>query len=243
MANYFNKHSFDNLVKFEDDGVTLTESYYQSIDALLRGICTRKRRYAEKVGLDFDTIYQECWTKVMTLIRSAVEKGTFEKNSVNPSLISQVCYNHIIDLGRYQFRRVNQLPMSALTAELQPKNYEDVDSGRFTDFRMDTGHVALYSEVLANNNVRTDFDSDLTIYDIEHLFAEGSRERKYIEAIEVYTGVKEVTSEVYSSMFTMTAGMRNELAWYLGFSGSDSSGFRNLENRVKTKVKNYLKSA
>ena len=236
---FIHSNSWDETDKIQgvtsDNKVTITEEYFNQLETLIHGICMKKKEYAEKVGLDYDTIHQECWVVAMGVIQGEAANGRLLDNMIKPGWFAQCCFNRIVDLGRYQFRRVNQIPVDPSVFDRSNTNVDDnYSSGDsiWTEAR----------DMFWNTGVKpgSDFDSELNITDIENLFPEGSRERRYVEAMEIYANVKQVDPDVFDSIFTLTASVRNELAWYLGFARSDSSGFRNLERRVRDKIREYL---
>lgn len=201
--------------------VVLEERKFEEIDKMLNGVANR---YANWGGISRDDIYQECWLKTMQLIEAYGEVPDM-------NLICQSCYNRIFDLGRYQARRVNQIPVDPAQFDYSgtEDHAENKDSAMFRD-----------TEWSASSHIGSDFMSGIVLDEIEKLFNENSNEREYVRELEIYIGVREVTKSEIDKLFDFSASMENELAWNLGFANSGSNGYRNVKRRVRAAIAEYL---
>lgn len=202
--------------------VVIEEKKFEEIDRMLNGVANR---YANWGGISRDDIYQECWLKTMQIIEI-----TGEIPDMN--LICQSCYNRIFDLGRYQARRVNQIPVD-------PAQFEWSDTEDRADSKSPSG-LRDIEWTASSTHIGSDFMSGIVMEEIEKLFGEDSNEREYVRELEIYIGVREVTKAEIDKLFDFSASMENELAWNLGFANSGSNGYRNVKRRVRAAVAEYL---
>lgn len=195
--------------------IVLTEEQFDAIDKMLNGVANR---YANWGGISRDDIYQECWLKAMQIIEACGEVPDL-------NWICQCCYNRIFDLGRYQARRVNQIP---------------IDISQFDRQEASSDQTSYFEEMEKHLPIGTDFLSEVILEEIENLFDADSNEREYIRELEIYIGIREVAKSKLASLFDFNSSMENEIALNLGFANSSSNGYRNVKRRVRAKVAEYL---
>ena len=197
----------------------LSENQFKELNKMLNGIA---RKYAGWGGIDYDDILQECWVKAITVIN---QTGELKLN-----LIASSCYNRIIDLCRYQKRRVNQIPV-----EHSQFDYRDEsDSNNSLDFSPIEGwNITQQStEDVVIDNLAVDI--------IEDLFAPGSIEKEYVHLVAVYLRLKQPNVTNIKIIFNENAPMENNIAISLGYANSMSSGYRNCKKRVRSVIAKHM---
>ena len=191
---------------------TLKPEQFEALDDMIYKICLKKKRRYEDCKIDFDDAYQEAWVKALQVIDDC-------GGDVNLSLIASCIYNKIEDLCRYQFRRINQVPVDQADLENTP---DGVYHGTMVAFNPD------------------ELETNISIEEIMNLFEKDSKEYEFVEMIAAKVGVVETKDELLEFFKGLEHSLRMEMAWALGYASSSSSGFRGVEWRVRCAVEDYL---
>lgn len=208
--------------------VVISEEDFNKINAMLKGV---SYKYKDWGGLSFDDIYQECWLKTMEMIQ---DWGTIP----DLNLICRSCYNRIFDLGRYQARRVDQLPTDPGSFDWGEDSLTDNDSDKASSASNKLQDAILNG---SSEKLGSDFESNLIMEEIENLFPEGSKEREFIRELEVYDGLREeFGADIYNKLFNRNMTKENEIARNLGYANISSSGYKSLRWRVRCTVAKFL---
>ena len=175
---------------------------YSKINRMCFGIAKRRSGWSKLSTVD--DLAMDLWIKAIEILETT--------NEVNFSWIGRCLWNKVIDLCRADKRIADK----QFAAEYIDPICQEADE------------VNPMEPVL----VREDLDSGANIRDILDLFEEGSRERRYVELIALYTGSpRSGKGKIFDE-----SRMELQVAMKLGYASDTSSGYRNLRNRVRLRI-------
>lgn len=187
----------------------MTDAQFGQIDKMLNSIAWQYHGWYE---LSHDDLYQEGWVKAIEIIN----RYGFEYGAIASSF-----YNRIMDLGRHQKLRQNQI-------STDPLLFFSEMSGSYCDFN------------LQDVELNEDFYSRLDIHDMSNLF-DDSKESKYFQMVAVYSdAVSGFELDGEETSFDFESSMNVELAEKMGYANSTSLGYRRIKNNVRNTIAKFL---
>ena len=195
----------------------LTAEQFSELDKV---ITLSANKFANHYGYSRDDFYQDGWEKALKII---------EKYGYEICLLRRAIKCRFIDIDRANGKRDKSESNSLVdfTGE-QPVSGDEFVTGRDV---MEKLNYILMDE---------DFNSSITISEIDSLFEDGSPEQTYFRMVAVYVGCAKSVEDMEKVFDFDNRSMNTEIAIKMGYSGVTHGSFRKVRRNVRQKVARYL---
>lgn len=187
----------------------LTDEQVKELDKVIRRCVGSKK---DHIRMDFEDVVSELWIMALQIIE---KKGALDYNYISAS-----CFNRMVDLARYNYRK----QVDSMTEDELDLCIPSEERVRSTKTRMSSAERHSYQFSSVKN---VSVEENIELLDMLNLFEEGTRERTYLEIWFKIQGVISSEEELPEK------AIDGYIAEKLGYAGSKSCGYARCRLRVR----------